>query len=306
VSRVLLRIGSVAAAWVLFACSAAAPLPSPTAASIATTAGQPLSAVAPATTSTVVPAVTPAIAGTPSAPIAHLRIAGLVQGIPPYDRNAWPLWVDEDHDCQDTRQEVLIAESRTPVTFETVAACRVRTGEWEDPYTGALTTDPGKLDIDHLVPLANAYSSGGWQWDVTKRRAYANDLAHPEHLLAVSVSANRSKGSQGPEDWKPPRHEYWCQYATDWISVKVRWDLTATPREWVALETMVAACVATSAAPESSGTAVPTPVPTGALAPDVQFANCTEARAAGVTPLRRGAPGYRAALDRDGDGIACE
>jgi micrococcal nuclease len=36
------------------------------------------------------------------------------------------------------------------------------------------------------------------------------------------------------------------------------------------------------------------------------YANCTAARAAGVTPLHRGDPGYAAKLDRDGDGIACE
>jgi len=38
----------------------------------------------------------------------------------------------------------------------------------------------------------------------------------------------------------------------------------------------------------------------------VYYANCSEARAAGVAPLRRGDPGYRPAMDRDGDGVACE
>ena len=39
---------------------------------------------------------------------------------------------------------------------------------------------------------------------------------------------------------------------------------------------------------------------------DVYFANCAEARAAGAAPLFRGQPGYRQALDRDNDGVACE
>lgn len=39
---------------------------------------------------------------------------------------------------------------------------------------------------------------------------------------------------------------------------------------------------------------------------DVYYKNCSEARAAGVTPLHKGEPGYRPGLDRDGDGIACE
>ncbi len=41
-------------------------------------------------------------------------------------------------------------------------------------------------------------------------------------------------------------------------------------------------------------------------APDPYYKNCTEARAAGVTPIHRGEPGYAAHLDRDNDGIACE
>lgn len=36
------------------------------------------------------------------------------------------------------------------------------------------------------------------------------------------------------------------------------------------------------------------------------FANCSEARAAGAAPVRRGDPGYSGKLDRDGDGVGCE
>lgn len=39
---------------------------------------------------------------------------------------------------------------------------------------------------------------------------------------------------------------------------------------------------------------------------EVHYANCSQARAAGAAPIRRGEPGYRPALDRDNDGIACE
>ena len=39
---------------------------------------------------------------------------------------------------------------------------------------------------------------------------------------------------------------------------------------------------------------------------DVYFNNCSEARASGYSNIRRGEPGYRDRLDRDGDGIACE
>ena len=49
----------------------------------------------------------------------------------------------------------------------------------------------------------------------------------------------------------------------------------------------------------------PAPAPAPAPAP-VYYANCTEARAAGAAPIYVGEPGYRSALDRDNDGIACE
>ena len=39
---------------------------------------------------------------------------------------------------------------------------------------------------------------------------------------------------------------------------------------------------------------------------DAYYANCTEAKAAGAAPMYRGSPGYRADLDRDHDGIACD
>lgn len=39
---------------------------------------------------------------------------------------------------------------------------------------------------------------------------------------------------------------------------------------------------------------------------EVYYARCADARAAGAAPIYKGEPGYRPALDRDGDGIACE
>ena len=44
----------------------------------------------------------------------------------------------------------------------------------------------------------------------------------------------------------------------------------------------------------------------GSATADVYYKNCSEARAAGVTPLYDGDPGYAPHLDRDNDGIACE
>lgn len=72
----------------------------------------------------------------------------------------------------------------------------------------------------------------------------------------------------------------------------------------------------TTRAPTTAPAATRAPVtsPPGASPPatspsgggGVYFANCAAARAAGAAPLYRGDPGYRAALDRDNDGVACE
>ena len=53
-----------------------------------------------------------------------------------YDRQQFGNWIDADGDCQNTRHEVLIEESRIPVTFKTSRQCVVISGEWHDPYTG--------------------------------------------------------------------------------------------------------------------------------------------------------------------------
>lgn len=230
----LLLILAAVAAFI----SCAAPLPTPTTTPpTPTIAPTPIPTVTPPFTPQPPPTVTPT-----AIPIPRLLIAPVSDRLPDYERKAWRHWIDADRDCQNTRAEVLIAESAAPVTFTKAEQCAVATGEWLDPFTGATFTDARRLDVDHLVPLANAHRSGGWQWDAARKRQFANSLAYPNHLLAVSAAANRSKGARGPEDWRPPDAAYHCQYAQDWISVKAEWDLTATAAEWAALTEMLQEC----------------------------------------------------------------
>jgi hypothetical protein len=162
----------------------------------------------------------------------------------PYDRSAWPHWIDEDHDCQDARTEVLIAESFGELEFEDPRRCEIATGEWQCPYTGEIIREAHLLDVDHLVPLANAHRSGGATWDTERRRQYANDLSQTNHLIAVEYGANRSKGDKGPEAWLPPSEEFRCTYIREWKAIKTEWKLGMTPDEAAAVATGLEACEA--------------------------------------------------------------
>jgi len=160
----------------------------------------------------------------------------------PYDRDDWGSgWSDADGDCLSTRHEVLMHEAAESV-FLRDDGCLVTGGTWLAEFTGTIVSDPRDLDIDHFVPLANAHRSGAWEWSAATKRAYYNDLTDPRHLIAVTSSANRSKGSRGPDEWKPPDETYWCTYADTWVDIKVRWELSVTTAEMDALQSMLSTC----------------------------------------------------------------
>ena len=148
----------------------------------------------------------------------------------PYNRKLYRHWIDADGDCQNTRQEVLIEESVEPVVFDD-KGCKVLSGRWYDPYTGEIFTNPRKLDIDHLVPLAEAHRSGGHSWSAEMRKAFANDLSDTRSLIAVKASANRSKSDRDPARWLPINEMYHCEYVAAWIAVKQRWGLLMDAKE---------------------------------------------------------------------------
>ena len=142
----------------------------------------------------------------------------------PFDRALYSHWADDDGDCQDTRQEVLIAESLVPPKLD-ARGCTVVSGDWFDPFTGHTLTNPKLLDVDHRVPLAEANRSGADRWSADRRAAFANDLSHPDTLIAVDRSANRSKSDGDPLSWMPPNWMSRCAYLLRWWATKQRWAL---------------------------------------------------------------------------------
>ncbi len=190
-----------------------------------------------------------------SVPLPPLSIRAIPDDLPAFDRATWlPNWQDADGDCQDARTEVLIAESRSPVAFRDSGHCEVVRGDWFNRYNGTIVRSASRAAVDHLVPLANAHSSGGWEWSTAKKRQYANDLRRTAVLIAVSASSSTAKGGRGPDDWKPSNRAYWCTYAQNWVKVKQAWGLSATSVEWHSLRAMLDTCATGGATPTTSTT----------------------------------------------------
>ncbi|MEV7051963.1 HNH endonuclease family protein [Streptomyces anulatus] len=153
-----------------------------------------------------------------------------------YTRNKFKHWNSGDNatDGCNTRAEVLISEATVAPTVE--AGCKLTGGTWVSYYDGQEVTSAGALDIDHMVPLAEAWDSGASAWTAARREAYANDQGANVSLVAVTARSNRQKSDQDPADWMPPSPEAECRYVAEWISTKLRWQLTADDRELEALK----------------------------------------------------------------------
>ncbi|GAA2718366.1 MULTISPECIES: HNH endonuclease family protein [Streptomyces] len=154
-----------------------------------------------------------------------------------YSRAAFPHWAQQGDKC-DTRETVLARDGQDVKKDD---QCRAVSGTWYSLYDGKTFTKASQVDIDHIVPLANAWRSGADQWTTEKRKQFANDLTHPQ-LLTVSAATNRSKGDQGPDQWQPPAKDAWCVYGRAWTSVKSTYGLTVTDGEKKMLDTMLGTC----------------------------------------------------------------
>lgn len=154
-----------------------------------------------------------------------------------YDRDLFPHWITITGSCN-TREQVL---KRDGSDVAVDGSCYPTTGSWYSPFDGATWTTPADVDIDHMVPLAEAWSSGAWAWSASRRQAYANDLGGPE-LWAVTDNVNQSKGDRDPAGWQPPLSSFRCTYARAWVQVKWYYSLTVDSAEEAALTGMLATC----------------------------------------------------------------
>ena len=157
-----------------------------------------------------------------------------------YNRDLFADWYDADRNGCNTRKEVLIAESLDPVQIG--SGCSISGGRWFSIYDNVETTDSSTFDIDHMVPLSEAWDSGAWNWNADQRKYFANDLDQPFFLIAVTASSNRSKSDRDPAEWMPPNANYHCEYVRIWIEIKRAWDLSVDQAEHDYLARKLASC----------------------------------------------------------------
>lgn len=155
-----------------------------------------------------------------------------------YKRAAFKHWIDADRNGCNTRAEVLIEEAiEKPMIGP---KCKLTGGKWFSAYDGKTITSATKLDVDHMVPLAEAWRSGAWKWTAAQRQAFANDLENSETLIAVTATTNRSKGDKDPSLWMPAKDQ--CVYVQNWISIKTNYSLTVDSLESEAINSLLGTC----------------------------------------------------------------
>ncbi|MFD1211139.1 DUF1524 domain-containing protein [Arthrobacter sp. GCM10027362] len=268
-----------------------------------------------------------ASAGTALAQLETIEIKGRAPRTG-YDRDLFGSgWLDPDRNGCDARNDIL-ARDLTKETFRPgTHNCVVTSGTLADPYT-ATTIDFVRgnatsilVQIDHVVPLSDAWQKGARQLAPNQREAFAND---PLNLLAVDGPTNMAKSDSDAATWLPPNRAFRCEYVALQTAVKAKHGLWMTQAEHDAIERILtSSCPEQPVPDDDGGVTVPAAVKQSAPAPkavpepkvpDVQepatgsvfYQNCTAVRAAGAAPIRAGDPGWEMKFDRDGDGVGCE
>lgn len=241
-----------------------------------------------------------------------------------YARSLFKHWVDANSNGCNTREEVLIAESLTKAQVDAYG-CKVIEGDWLSPYDNVTHTNPSELDIDHMIPLKEAWDSGAWNWTAAQRQSFANDLSDPRPLIAVTAGQNRSKSDRDPSNWIPPQKSHTCTYLAEWVAIKSHWKLSMDQSEFGRIKNLLtASCATTTIAPwgtrassstsgQTASTSVPataantpakaTTVPTKSGVREVTATRCKKAEF-GQTGQNKGVPYVCSDHRKDGSAYA--
>ncbi|KAF9276155.1 hypothetical protein BGZ68_010216 [Mortierella alpina] len=179
---------------------------------------------------------TPIDAATARRYLAELRVEPETSN-PVYDRKKFKHWITISGQCN-TRETVL---KRDGIDVVTDSLCAAKSGTWHSPYDNATWTEQSDLDIDHVVPLKEAWESGASAWTDAQRQKFANDLERPQ-LMAVTDNLNQAKGDKDPAQWMPPLVSFQCTYLQAWVEVKRYYNLTVDALEKNAISSKLTDC----------------------------------------------------------------
>ncbi|MET9480580.1 HNH endonuclease family protein [Streptomyces sp. NBC_01317] len=154
-----------------------------------------------------------------------------------YSRDLFPHWITQSGACN--TREVVLKRDGTNVVQD--SSCAATSGRWFSVYDGATWSAAADVDIDHMVPLAEAWRSGASSWTTSQRQSFANDLTRPQ-LIAVTDNVNQAKGDQDPATWLPSVTSYRCTYVRAWVQVKYYWKLSVDSAEKSALQSILNGC----------------------------------------------------------------
>ena len=159
-----------------------------------------------------------------------------------------PAWTDnqdavDGHNGCGTRDDVLAAQLRN-VQLRSGSRCVVFAGVLHDPYTGTTITFSKSraylVPLDHVVPLALSWDLGAARWSQALREQFANDPTI--ELLAVDEQSNEQKSDDGPAEFMPANHGFWCSYDQRFVTVLARYGLEVTAADKAALSGVLAHC----------------------------------------------------------------
>ncbi len=161
---------------------------------------------------------------------------------PPYNRaQQFKSWIKDptQQTCLNIRGLVLKRQAHGDIVTNPKSPCTIISSEWYDPYTDTTFHSSQDLQIDHVVPLKNAYLAGAWSWSQSKRCHYANFIEDNTHLIAVARNANEGKGDSAPDKYMPPNAQFKCQYLAIWLKIKAVWNLKISVNEGSAIRSLI-------------------------------------------------------------------
>ncbi|PNI09552.1 hypothetical protein CXX84_04695 [Arthrobacter sp. AFG7.2] len=156
-----------------------------------------------------------------------------------------PAWADVDRNGCDTRNDILARDLEAETFKPGTRDCVVATGTLADKYTGTTISfvrgqdTSSAVQIDHLIPLSDAWQKGAQQLSAEQRKQFAND---PLNLMAADGSTNGAKGDKDAASWLPPHKPFRCEYVARQTAVKAKYQLWVTQAEHDAISGILAGC----------------------------------------------------------------